>query len=78
MFTLPEKGVSSVEHSNSGKKSFDSILAAESIFSIRFGNLINLLLVHWYSNSKLGVNNDVNLFFGWDYTINKQEKLLDN
>jgi len=35
-----------VEHSNSGKKSFDSI---------RFGNLINLPLVHWYSNSKLGV-----------------------
>ena len=35
-----------VEHSNSGKKSFDSI---------RFGNLINLLLVHFYSNSKLGV-----------------------
>jgi len=25
---------------------FDSILAAESIFSIRFGNLINLPLVH--------------------------------
>ena len=25
-----------VEHSNSGKKSFDSILATESIFSIRF------------------------------------------
>ena len=35
-----------VEHSNTGKKSFDSI---------RFGNLINLLLVHFYSNSKLGV-----------------------
>ena len=35
-----------LEHSNSGKKSFDSI---------RFGNLINLPLVHWYSNSKLGV-----------------------
>ena len=35
-----------VEHSNSGKKSFDSILATESIFSIRFGNLINLPLVH--------------------------------
>jgi len=34
---------------------FDSILAIESIFSIRFGNLINLPLVHWYSNSKLGV-----------------------
>ena len=32
---------------------FDSILATESIFSIRFGNLINLPLVHWYSNSKL-------------------------
>ena len=29
-----------------GQKSFDSI---------RFGNLINLPLVHWYSNSKLGV-----------------------
>jgi len=39
-----------------GQKSFDSILATESIFfSIRFGNLINLPLVHWYSNSKLGV-----------------------
>ena len=35
-----------LELSNSGKKSFDSI---------RFGNLINLPLVHWYSNSKLGV-----------------------
>ena len=35
-----------VEHSNSGKKSFDSI---------RFGNLINLPFVHWYSNSMLGV-----------------------
>jgi len=36
---------------------FDSILAIESIFfdSIRFGNLINLPLVHWYSNSN---NND--------------------
>ena len=32
------------EHSNSGKK-----------VSIRFGNLINFPLVHWYSNSKLGV-----------------------
>ena len=40
-----------------GQKKFriDSILATESIFSIRFGNLINLPLVHWYSNSKLGV-----------------------
>ena len=36
-----------VEHSNSGNKSFDSILATESIFSIRFGNLINLPLVHY-------------------------------
>jgi len=36
----------SPEHSNSGKKSFDSI---------RFRNLINLPLVHRYSNSKLGV-----------------------
>ena len=46
-----------VEHSDSGKKKFrfDSILAIESIFSIRFGNLINLPLVHWYLNSKLGV-----------------------
>jgi len=35
-----------LEHSNSGKKSFDSILGTESIFSIRFGNLINLPLVH--------------------------------
>ena len=38
-----------IEHSNSGKKvsiRFDSILATESIFSIRFGNLINLPLVH--------------------------------
>ena len=23
-------------------------------------------------------SNDVSLFFGWDYTINKQEKLHDN
>jgi len=48
-----------LEHSNSGEKKvsirFDSILATESIFSIRFGNLINLPLVHRYSNSKLGV-----------------------
>jgi len=47
-----------VKHSNSGKKvsiRFNSIFAAESIFSIRFGNLINLPLVHWYSNIKLGV-----------------------
>jgi len=36
---------SCVEHSNSGKESFDSILATESIFFIRFGNLINLPLV---------------------------------
>ena len=48
-----------VEHSNSGKKvsiQFDSILAAESIFfdSIRFANLINLPLLHWYSNSNGG------------------------
>ena len=35
---------------------FDSILATESIFfSIRYSNLINLPLVHWYSNSKLEV-----------------------
>ena len=40
-----------LQHSNSGKKNFDSILATESIFSIRFGNLINLPFVHWYSNS---------------------------
>jgi len=33
-----------LEHSNSGKKSFDSILATELIFSIRFGNRINLPL----------------------------------
>ena len=93
--------VSPVEHSNSGKK-----------FSIRFTNLINLPLLHWYSNSNDGefgegpggvslrcglfcaisvsvrqfpnklktskvlnaANNDVSWFFGWDYTINKQEK----
>jgi len=36
----------SLEYYNSGKKTFDSI---------RFGNPINLPLVHWYSNSKLGV-----------------------
>ena len=40
-----------VEHSNSGKKKFrfDSILATEQMFfldSVRFGNLINLPLVH--------------------------------
>ena len=34
---------------------FYSIFATKSIFSIRFGNLINLPLVHWYSSSKLGV-----------------------
>ena len=34
-----------LENSNSGKKSFDSI---------RFANLINLSLVHWYSNSNDG------------------------
>jgi len=48
-----------LEHSNSAKKSFDSIrfsLPNRFFFdSIRFGNLINLPLVHWYSNSKLGV-----------------------
>jgi len=34
----------------------DSILATESIFSIRFANLINLPLLHWYrySNSNDG------------------------
>jgi len=36
------------------QKSFVSILATESIFSIRFANLINLPLVHWYSNSSDG------------------------
>jgi len=68
MFQFSYKSVSSyrdetlairrIEHSNSGKKvsmRFYSILATESIFSIRFGNLINLPLVHLYSNSKLGV-----------------------
>ena len=37
-----------VEHSNSGKKSFDSILVTESIFfdSSRFGNLINLPFIY--------------------------------
>jgi len=51
-----------LEHSNSGKKSFDSIrfdsrYRIDFFDSIRFGNLINLPLVglHWYSNSKLGV-----------------------
>jgi len=47
-----------LEHSNSGKKvsiRFDTIFATESIFSIRFGNLIDLPLVHRYSSSKLGV-----------------------
>jgi len=34
------RSLSVLEHSNSSKKSFDSI------FSIRFGNLINLQLVH--------------------------------
>jgi len=33
---------------------FDSILPTESVYSIRFANLINLLLVHWYSNSNNG------------------------
>jgi len=43
-----------------GQKSFHSILF-DSCYRIdffdsnRFGNLINLPLVHWYSNSKLGV-----------------------
>jgi len=51
-----------LEHYNSGKKSFESILfdsryRIDCFDSIRFGNLINLPLVglHWYSNSKLGV-----------------------
>jgi len=49
-----------VEHSNSGKKSLDSIrfdsrYRIDFFDSIRFGNLINLPLVHRYSNSKLGV-----------------------
>ena len=35
-----------LEHSNSCKKSSDSILATELIFSIRFDNLIYLPLVH--------------------------------
>ena len=45
-----------LEHSNSGKKSFDSILATESIFfdSIRFANLMKLPLLRWYSNSNDG------------------------
>ena len=42
-----------------GQKSFGSILfdfryRIDFFDSIRFGNLINLPLVHWYSNSKLG------------------------
>ena len=42
-----------------GKKSFDSIRfdsRTESIFfdSIRFANLINLPLLHWYSNNNDG------------------------
>jgi len=50
----------SIEHSNSGKKDsirFDSRYRIDFFDSIRFGNLINLPLVHWYSNSrpKLGV-----------------------
>ena len=41
-----------------GRKSFDSIrfdsrYRIDFFDSIRFGNLINLPLVHWYSNSKL-------------------------
>jgi len=43
------KETTELEHFNSGKKvsiRFDSLLATESIFSIRFGNLINLPLVH--------------------------------
>ena len=34
---------------------FDSRYRIDFFDSIRFGNLINLPLVHWYSNSKLGV-----------------------
>jgi len=39
------------------QKSFDWIgfSLPNRFFSIRFSNLINLPLVHWYSNSKLGV-----------------------
>jgi len=47
-----------IEHSNSGKKvsiRFDSRYRIDFFYSNRFGNLINLPLVHWYSNSKLGV-----------------------
>ena len=47
-----------VKHFNSGKKKlsirFDFRYRID-FFSIRFGNLINLMLVHRYSNSKLGV-----------------------
>ena len=48
-----------LEHSNSGKKSFDSILfdfryRIDFFDSIRFANLINLPLLHWYSNSNDG------------------------
>ena len=57
-FPPPHLTFFTVEHSNLGKKvsiRFYSILATASIFSIRFDNQINLPLVHWYSNSKLGV-----------------------
>jgi len=58
-FLCPVLGVLPAIAFQFGEKKFrfDSILATESIFfdSIRFGSLINLPLVHWYSNSKLGV-----------------------
>ena len=44
-----------LEHSIRAKKFlFDSILATESIFSIRFANLINMSLLHLYLNSNDG------------------------
>ena len=45
------------EHSNSGEKvsiRFDSRYRIDFFHSIRIGNLINLPIVHWYSNSNDG------------------------
>ena len=51
-----------LEHSNSGKKVSIRFLLPNRFFSIRFANLINLPLLHWYSNSNDG---EFGLFTLW-------------
>jgi len=51
------KSESPLEHPNSGKKAsirFDFRYRVDFFDSIRFANLINLPLLHWYSNSNDG------------------------